>query len=82
MTEKLEAQIFNSVIAFARTGKPNHEGIPYWPASTPEEEQTMVFGKNTRLRCNHDTELIPLLAKYMGPVFERIMYENTEKIQH
>ena len=82
VTEKLEAQIFNSVIAFARTGEPNHEGIPYWPASTPEEEQTMVFGKNTQLRCNHDAELIPLLAKYMGPVFERIMYENTEKIQH
>lgn len=82
VTENLEAQIFNSVIAFARTGKPNHEGIPYWPASTPEEEQTMVFGKNTQLRCNHDAKLIPLLAKYMEPVFERIMYENTEKIQH
>ena len=82
VTEKLETQIFNSVIAFAKTGQPNHEGIPYWPASTPEEEQTMVFGQNTQLRCNHDAKLIPLLAKYMGPLFERIMYENTEKIQH
>lgn len=82
VTEKLEAQIFDSVIAFARTGNPNHAGIPEWPASTPAEEQTMIFCKDTKVRCNHDAELIPLLAKYMGPVFERMMSENMGEVQH
>ena len=79
---KLEAQIFDSVIAFARTGDPNHVGIPHWPASAPGEEQTMVFCKNTQVRCNHDAELIPLLAKHMGPMFERMMRENMGDVQH
>lgn len=64
VTERLEAQIFDSVIAFARTGNPNHPGIPYWPSSKPGEEQTMVFCKDTQVKCNHDAELILLLAKY------------------
>ena len=79
---KLEAQIFDSVIAFARTGDPNHAGIPHWPVSAPGEERTMVFCKNTQVRCNHDAELIPLLAKHMGPMFERMMRENMGDVQH
>lgn len=82
VTEKLEAQIFDSVIAFARTGNPNHAGIPEWPVSAPGEEQTMVFCKDTQVRCNYDAELIPLLAKHMGPVFERMMRENMGDVQH
>ena len=79
---KLEAQIFDSVIAFARTGDPNHVGIPHWPVSAPGEERTMVFCKNTQVRCNHDAELIPLLAKHMGPMFERMMRKNMGDVQH
>jgi para-nitrobenzyl esterase len=29
--------------AFARSGDPNHEGIPHWPAYTAEERATMIF---------------------------------------
>ena len=42
----------------------------------------MVFCKNTQVRCNHDAELIPLLAKHMGPMFERMMRENMGDVQH
>lgn len=82
VTEQLEAQIFGSVIAFARTGDPNHAGIPHWPASRPGEEQTMIFGRDTQVRCNHDAKLIPLLAKHMGPMVERMMQEMLGVIQH
>lgn len=34
--------------AFARSGNPNHGGIPRWEAWTPERFQTMVFDRDIR----------------------------------
>lgn len=82
VTEKLESQIFECVMAFAKTGNPNHAGIPAWPASTPEEENVLIFDSNTRLVCNHDKVLIPALVKYMGSIFMKEFMENAEDIQH
>lgn len=82
VTEKLEKQIFESVMAFARTGNPNNKEIPEWPACTPGMEYTMFFDENTGVRRNHDAELIPLLEKYMRPVFEKNREKNMEAVQH
>lgn len=82
VTEKIEKQIFDSVISFARTGNPNHEGIPFWPASTPEKEHTLMIDRKTRVVCNHDEELIPVFAEYMAPVFARKMEEGDGQVQH
>ena len=30
-------------LAFARTGNPNHDGLPEWPAYDTENRATMVF---------------------------------------
>jgi para-nitrobenzyl esterase len=35
--------------AFAKTGNPNHPGIPQWPAYTPEARATMIFDSNSRV---------------------------------
>jgi para-nitrobenzyl esterase len=35
-------------VTFARTGNPNHSGIPQWAAFTPNTWPTMVFGSRTR----------------------------------
>lgn len=34
---------------FARTGSPNAEGLPQWPAYTAEARNVMIFDTNTRL---------------------------------
>jgi para-nitrobenzyl esterase len=38
--------------AFARSGVPNHKGIPHWPAYTAAERATMIF--NTECRVEND----------------------------
>jgi para-nitrobenzyl esterase len=41
-------------IQFARTGDPNHPGIPQWTPFTPESEPTMIFDDGVRLVLNPD----------------------------
>ena len=74
--------IFEAVMAFARTGDPNHPGLPFWPASTPEAEQTLIVDEKPQIRVSHDRELMPLFEKYMKPVFEANREQITEKAQH
>jgi para-nitrobenzyl esterase len=35
--------------AFVRSGDPNHDGIPHWPAYTTEERATMIFDMECRV---------------------------------
>lgn len=82
ISEKLEKQIFDSVMAFARTGSPENESVPSWPACTPDEENTMVFDRQTRLRTNHDEKLMPLVGKYMQIYLEKAGIKSMENVQH
>lgn len=78
---QLEQQIFESLMAFARTGNPNNDRIPEWPASTSTEEYTMLFGKESKVRTNYDHKLIEAVVQY-GAVLGEYMKENAGKIQH
>ncbi len=80
VTERIEKLIFDSVMAFAKTGNPENPEVPVWAASTPESESTLVIGRETVIRENFDHELIPMLGKYMGPVLIRRALEYD--IQH
>lgn len=82
VTEKLEAQIFDSVMAFARSGNPANPEVPEWPCCTPEKEFTMLFGKETRLGVNHDAELLPPFAEYQGEIFMKNFFKSMENVQH
>ncbi len=42
-------QMADAWIAFARTGNPDHPGIPHWPAYSAQGRSTMVFDADTRL---------------------------------
>jgi carboxylesterase type B len=39
----LSKQISTAWVSFARTGNPNHDGLPQWPKYTAEQRATMYF---------------------------------------
>lgn len=80
IAKKLEQQIFESAMAFARTGDPNCAGIPVWSPSHPGAEYTMLWSAGSHVAINHDALLIPLLARCMGPVMAKAF--SLKDIQH
>jgi para-nitrobenzyl esterase len=45
----LAARMSEAWIHFARTGNPNHSGLPNWPAYTPQDRSTMVFDTECKM---------------------------------
>ena len=82
VTERVEKLIFDSVMAFAKTGNPENPEMPNWPACTPEEEATLVIDKESAVKVNFDHELVPMLAKVMGPIIARNMANRMKDVQH
>lgn len=82
LTQILEKQIFECAIAFAKTGDPNHAYIPNWSHSTAQNEYTLVFDGNTRVLCDHDKELLPVVSKCIGPVFSERLINSMGNMQH
>lgn len=50
----LSKQISKAWVSFARTGDPNHAGLPHWPSYTAVNQATMDF--NTACRVRNDPE--------------------------
>ncbi|MBD5521670.1 MAG: carboxylesterase/lipase family protein [Lachnospiraceae bacterium] len=82
VTERVEKLIFDSVMAFAKTGNPNNPEVPEWTACTPDKEFTLVIGKETKVRENFDHELVPVLEKCMEPVYARNREKQMVNVQH
>ena len=49
-------------INFARTGNPNHKGLPNWTPYTPQNTATMWLDNKCVVKPQHDKELFELLA--------------------
>lgn len=45
-------------MSFARSGDPNHEGLPDWPAYQSGSSPTMILAEETRVRENLDPEML------------------------
>ncbi len=63
-TERLESEVSGAVLAMAKNGDPNHEGLCEWPPYTPEEEQTMIFDIKSEARPHPDRELAEALRAF------------------
>jgi para-nitrobenzyl esterase len=48
----LSKQMSTAWVSFARTGNPNHSGMPHWPAYTPDARATMYFDTPCAVRNN------------------------------
>lgn len=83
VSDRLQEQIFGAVMAFARTGKPEYEGLPQWPASRENDEATMIFDRVCEVRHNHDDRLLKLHAE-ASPKFDlaAMMAKMGDEIQH
>ncbi|MBQ9048396.1 MAG: carboxylesterase/lipase family protein [Solobacterium sp.] len=71
VSDVLENKMSSCLISFAKTGAPCAEGLPEWPASTPDELKTMILAEECGVTVNHDDKLIevfwpirPDLSKY------------------
>ena len=74
VTERLEKEIFDTVMAFVKTGNPNNPSIPEWKPDSPEEFNTMVFDRKTGVRTNFDRELVKALSReYLDGMVEGIL---------
>jgi len=50
----LGAKVSGAWLAFARSGNPNHAGLPKWPSLDAERVQTMIFDDRCELRNDPD----------------------------
>jgi para-nitrobenzyl esterase len=56
-SRRMADQMAAGWVAFAKTGNPNHAGIPDWPAYTPDKRQTMIFNQTSRVENDPWSEL-------------------------
>jgi para-nitrobenzyl esterase len=59
----LSKQISTAWVSFARTGNPNHDGLPHWPTYTAEHRATMYFDAPCAVRNDPEGEGLRLIAK-------------------
>jgi para-nitrobenzyl esterase len=58
----LSHQMGAAWVAFARTGNPNHSGLPHWPAYTSDTRATMLFGAPCQVKNDPEGAGLRLIA--------------------
>jgi para-nitrobenzyl esterase len=56
-SRRMADQMAGAWVAFAKSGNPNHAGIPDWPTYTPDKRQTMIFNRTSRVENDPWAEL-------------------------
>lgn len=81
--KRLESQMFEAFMAFAKTGVPKSGKLPEWEPVTGEKEPTMIFDRVCELRYNFDDELYNKIDGILPPfnLMEMMMNEDNT-IQH
>ena len=58
----LAAKVSDAWTNFARTGNPNHKGLPQWPGFDSTNRATMHFDNKCEVKPQLDKELFDLLG--------------------
>ena len=58
----LASKMSNALVAFARTGNPNHPGIPRWPAYSASTPANMIFDTRVEVRNAPDAAALKLIG--------------------
>ena len=58
----LADKVSQAWINFARTGNPNHAGLPKWPAFNDKDRSTMIFDNECLVKKNHDRRLLEIVG--------------------
>jgi para-nitrobenzyl esterase len=59
---RLAAQMSGALVAFARTGDPNHDGLPTWAPFTESNRAMMIFDATTEVKIDPDKDARQVLA--------------------
>ena len=60
---KLEASSAGAWASLARSGNPNHKGLPNWPAYTPQKRAVMIFDAPCRVENDPTGEVRQIMEK-------------------
>lgn len=61
--QQMSLHLAGAFIALARTGDPNHAGLPHWPRHTLPARETMIFGETARVEDDPRGQERALFAK-------------------
>lgn len=63
----MAARVCDAWIAFARSGNPNHAGIPNWPPFSPDRVPTMLFDTSCEVKFDHDRDARRAFERTLTP---------------
>lgn len=81
VSDKLESQIFGALMSFAKTGDPNHGGLPQWSPVTPDSVPTMIFDRTCEVRQDYDDALYAQIDAVLPP-FRLMEVLASQNVQH
>ena len=58
----LATTVSRAWVQFARTGNPNHPGLPPWPAYTADKGDTLMIDNRSVVTRHHDAALAKVLG--------------------